>query len=374
MISRILAALALLSFSGLLIDSVSGQDEQKPLQLSATLVQTPAVVTDQRGQFVSDLSKSDFVISEDGKRQAVETFAAVKQPFNAVLVIDTSNSAADRLKAIQDHAVLFLRQIRPEDRAMVVSFDNEVKQLTDFTSDRAEMEAAIRGAESGFGKLLYEAVALALDKLRDVEGRRAIILFSDVVDMRSIEASAESVIRLADEIGAVIYVVQFQTRWWIEAAARKQKAEEKKNLPFFVDGRIPLPPDLGGPDANPPGFPRSRAPKIEVSGGPQIILGEGAGGGRTDPITETLDQLYGEADKFAEGISRSTGGQVFRVENVTDIRSAFAAIAEELRNQYLLGYYARSDRRDGKYHKIKVEVVKKGLVVRARTGYRNPGP
>ena len=45
------------------------------------------------------------------------------------------------------------------------------------------------GTESGFGKLLYEAVARALDQLKEVEGRRAVILFSDGVDMRSIEAT-----------------------------------------------------------------------------------------------------------------------------------------------------------------------------------------
>src|SRR2546423_13103145 len=110
----------------------------------------------------------------------------------------------------------------------------------------------------------------ALDKLRDVEGRRAVILFSDGVDMKSIEATAEKTLQLADEVGAVIYVVHFDTRWWMEAEARKQEAERpKKQLPFDVDGRIPLPPEYGGPGLSndKPENPSSEKPPIENSGG-----------------------------------------------------------------------------------------------------------
>ena len=54
-----------------------------------------------------------------------------------------------------------------------------------------------------------------------------------------------------------------------------------------------------------------------------------------------------------------------------DTRAAFSAIAEELRNQYLIGYYSTSNKRDGKYHKIKLELARKGVEVRARPGYRS---
>jgi len=202
------------------VGNTSSQDSQKskgdePIRLNASLVQVPAIVTDRSGKFVTDLSRSDFSISEDGKRQDISIFATVKQPFSAVLVLDTSNSTEDRLKVIQNAAVSFTAQLRPGDRMMVISFDNEVRQLTDFTDDRVELERAIRGTESGFGKLLYEAMARALETLKDVEGRRAVILFSDGVDMRSIEATAEGTTRQAEEIGAVIYVARFDTRWWI---------------------------------------------------------------------------------------------------------------------------------------------------------------
>lgn len=355
---------------------------EEPIRLSASLVQVPAVVTDRRGKFVSDLSLNDFTVSEDGKRQDISFFAAVRQPFNAVLVLDTSNSAQDRLKVIQSAAADFTRQLRPGDRMMAISFDHEVRQLTDFSQDRLELENAIRKTESGFGKLLYEAVARALEQLRSVEGRRAVVLFSDGVDMRSIEASSDGTTRMAEEAGAVIYVVRFDTRWWIEADARRQETEHPKSkTPFNIDGRIPLPPDYGGPDPLPTGIPKPNGPRIEIGERPKppVVYDQDVTGTRTqrlpsadlpDQITSTLDKLYGEADSYLQAITTRTGGRVYLADTFEDTRAAFSAIAEELRNQYLIGYYSTNNKRDGKYHKIKLESARKGVEVRARPGYR----
>lgn len=349
------------------------REDDQAVKLNATLVQVPAVVTERDGRFIADLAQKDFTIFEDGKRQEVSLFATVKQPFNAVLVLDTSNSAQDRLDVIKDMALAFAREIRPEDRLMIITFDNEIRQRTDFTSDYKEIESAVRSAESGFGKLLYEAVTRALDELKSVEGRRAVIIFSDGVDMKSIDATADSTIGKAEEVGAVIYGVRFNTRWWIEAEARKQKAEQKESSVLFdIDGRIPLPPDFGGPDPS-----GGRRPRIEVGSGrgPQVTVIDG-GTNRSsqmtppDEITKNLDKVYEEADKSLNTLASRTGGRVFAAETFDTTRSAFASIAEELRNQYLIGYYPAAERADNKFRKIKVEVSRKGAQVRARQGYR----
>ena len=354
----------------------------EPVRLSTSLVQVPAVVTDRSGKFVPDLSQNDFTVSEDGKRQEIAFFASLKQPFNAVLVLDTSNSAADRLEVIQNAAVDFTKQLRPGDRMMAISFDNEVRQLTDFSQDQQELAVAIKGTESGFGKLLYESIAKALEQLKNVEGRRAVVLFSDGVDMRSIEASSEGTTKMAEEIGAVIYVVRFDTRWWIEAAARRQEAEHPKSkTPFDIDGRIPLPPDFGGPDPLPTGIPKPSAPRIEIGPRPKppVVYDPDGTGARTqrlpageppDQITTALDKLYGEADTYLQTITTRTGGRVYLADTFDGTRAAFTAIAEELRNQYVIGYYSTSNKRDGKYHKIKLELARKGVEVRSRPGYR----
>jgi VWFA-related protein len=350
-------------------------DDQEAVKLNATLIQIPAVVLDRAGRFIADLGQTDFQVFEDGKRQEVSFFSAIKQPFNAVLVLDTSNSAEDRLRAIQQTATGFTKELTAEDQMMVISFDNEVRQLTDFTSDQQELEAAIKGTESGYGKLLYEAIGKSLNQLKEKAGRRAVILFSDGVDMKSIEATLESNLKLAEEVGAVIYVVHFDTRWWIEADARKhQKKNPEKELPFDVDIRIPLPPEYGGPDLRPKGLPRI---EIGQRPSPPIVYQDGFGNkgrlehkGPDDAITTQLDKLYTEADEYMKTPTSRTGGAVFEAGSFEATRSAFAAINDELRNQYVVGYYPKTEKRDGKFHKIKVEVARKDVQIRARTGYR----
>ncbi len=352
------------------------RSDDEPIKLNTTLVQIPATVSQRDGRFITDLAQKDFAVFEDGKRQQIELFTTVKQPFTVVLVLDTSNSARDRLEVIQRMALAFAREVRPEDRLMVISFDNEIRRLTDFTADYQEIETAINQTESGFGKLLYEAVSDALDQLKTVEGRRAVILFSDGVDMKSIEADAASTLQKAEEIGAVIYAVKFETRWWQEAEARKQKAQERQsNLPFEVDGRIPLPPEFGGPGTDPQGKPKVRI-EIGAPRPPDVTIIDGTTRRSTqlsvpDDLTRYLDKLYGEANASLQSLTSRTGGRVFVAETFDTTRSAFAAIAEELRNQYLLGYYSAGAGQDGKYHKLKVEVARKDAQVRARQGYRN---
>jgi VWFA-related protein len=343
--------------------------KEEQLSLSTTLVQVPTVVTERGGKFVSDLTQADFTLLEDGKRQDIGLFEAVKQPFSVVLVIDTSNSAEDRLKAMQDSALEFVRQLGPDDRAMLITFDNEIHELTEFTSDHLELESAIKAAEAGFGKLLYEAVNRALEKLREVEGRRAVILFTDGVDLDSIEASAESTGKLAEQAGAAIYTVKFETRWWIESQALKQIDEmnRRPNRPYGAEGRIPLP--SGGP--SPAGMPNPGSPKvrIETSGGASISIKEEKP--TAESTRDNLDKMYGKADAYLTGLSDHTGGRLFSSQTLNDTRAAFASIADELRNQYLIGYYTAAKRADGKYHKIKVEVARKGLSVRSRQGFRS---
>src|ERR1700742_452585 len=112
-------------FLAILITSATAQTPQKsdddaPIRLNSTLVQVPTVVTNQAGKFVTDLTKTDFTVLEDGKRQEVAMFTAIKQPFNAVLVLDTSNSAQERLRAIQNTAATFTTQLGTDDRMMVI--------------------------------------------------------------------------------------------------------------------------------------------------------------------------------------------------------------------------------------------------------------
>ncbi len=85
-----------------------------------------------------------------------------------------------------------------------------------------------------------------------------------------------------------------------------------------------------------------------------------------------LDQLYLKADSYLLELANKSGGRLLRADTLGSLPDAFAKIAAELRTQYAIGYYPTNKMRDGQYRKIKVTATRKGVVLRARPGYRAP--
>ncbi len=142
----------------------------------------------------------------------VAYFASIEKPFTLALVLDTSASTRFRLDEIQDAAIAFVNQLRPDDRVMVVSFDEEVRVLAEATSNRNVLRDAIRRTRTGGNTKLYDAVDLVINqRLNREQGRKAVILFTDGVDTASRHASYESNLRDAEELDALIYPVQYDT-------------------------------------------------------------------------------------------------------------------------------------------------------------------
>ena len=79
---------------------------------------------------------------------------------------------------------------------------------------------------------------------------------------------------------------------------------------------------------------------------------------------------YLTADSYLKEIADRSGGQLYRADTVGSLPQAFAAIAAELRTQYLLGYYPNNKAHVGSYRKIQVKTLRKDIAVRARPGYR----
>jgi VWFA-related protein len=91
---------------------------------------------------------------------------------------------------------------------------------------------------------------------------------------------------------------------------------------------------------------------------------------RNDTISGMLDNLYLMADSYLKDLADRSGGALYRADTVASLPQAFAAIAAELRTQYLLGYYPKNKNEDGAYRKIQVKTTRKEIAVRARPGYR----
>src|SRR3989442_5112561 len=182
------------------------------VRVDTTLVSIPVSVMDRDGKYIPNLNKQDFRIWEDGVEQQVAYFASVEKPFTVALLIDTSVSTQEKLRDIQDAAMTFVQQLRADDRVMVVSFDDKIRVLAQPTNDRYVVRGAIEQVRPGSGTRLYDAVDQIINQyLNRVEGRKAMVLFTDGVDTTSKHASYESTVREAEELDALIYPVEFDT-------------------------------------------------------------------------------------------------------------------------------------------------------------------
>lgn len=162
----------------------------RALKLSYSLEVRRVVLTlsvvDDNGKPVLGLQKDQFAVSEDGERQEIIHFAVEERPLRIGLVLDTSGSMRERLPQVQMAANTFLDVLRPEDRAMVVDFDDQVLLLQGLTDNREHLRSALMSTFARGGTAMYDAVHAALRRLAPADERKAIVLLSDGGDTASV--------------------------------------------------------------------------------------------------------------------------------------------------------------------------------------------
>ena len=317
------------------------EEDDEVIRVETNLVTFPVSVLDRDGRFITGLQKEDFQIFENGVEQKIEDFATVQQPFTVILMIDVSPSTAFQINEIQDAAIAFVDQLRNEDKVMVIAFDERVRVLSQVTNNRAVLRNAIRKAEFGDGTSLYEAVDYAISReLRKIEGRKAVVLFTDGVDTTSRRANYQSTVRATEEIDALFYPIRYDTLNDMNGGyGGGTNYPPRRRSSGNILGDI-----LGG---------------ILNGGNVQIGGGSPSGGGsRSD---------YETGKRYLEELARNSGGRKFEANN--DLSAAFSGIAEELRRQYSLGYYPEIIGQKGERKQIRVRVKRQNLVVRAKNSY-----
>jgi VWFA-related protein len=289
------------------------------VKVETNLITIPVSVFDRSGLYIPNLRQTDFKIFEDGAEQEIAYFGTSEKPFTVILLIDTSPSTAYKIEEIQSAATAFVNQLKAQDNVMVIEFDANVHVLTEATADRQKIYKAIKRADFGDGTALYDAVDFSLRKrLSKVEGRKAIVLFTDGVDTASYKNDFDSTIGDAEESDSLIFPIYYNT---------------------FFDNR---------------GGISSTLPNLG-----SILSGRG-----------NTSAEYAVGRKYLEELSAATGGRVFRPEATPGgLTAAFEGIAEELRRQYNIGYYPKSESVVGQRKQIKVRLNRPNLVVRARDSY-----
>ncbi|MBP7415526.1 MAG: VWA domain-containing protein, partial [Pyrinomonadaceae bacterium] len=335
------------------------------IRVDTQLVDVPIAVSSANGMPLRGLTKSNFIIFEDGKRQETVDFSTTAAPFEVALLLDTSSSARNDLLLIQRAAQSFIANLRPGDRVAVIAFNTGRDSTRAFavseilmglTSDRSMLGAAIDNIKTSNGTPYYDSLIQVVEKVfRDkpkdeFRGRRALVALTDGVDSSSVEGFPTAREELG-QIGIISFFIKVDTREYFES-----------NL--LGDCRL----STNFSQAQIRRYYKSFSPKSNMEKAVDFC-----GLGEFERLAISK-KLYEIADAEMNELARNSGGKVFPVADLSEARSAFKRVADEIGTKYTLGYYPSNEKRDGTYRKIKVEVtgLPKGTTVRSREGYTAP--
>ncbi len=293
-----------------------------------------------KGHGIPNLRKQDFLVYEDGNLQQVDQLLARDAPFSSLLLIDNSGSTRSLLALMKQAAIEFTRQLNPNDKVAIATFNSLVELVQDFTDDRALASRAIGSISSIGGTALYDALMTCIDTyMRGITERSAIVVFTDGVDNQLEGQNTEGsrtpfsqLYRRIQEIDPIIYTIFLDTE--LEASAGRARS---------VPG---LDPGIGWPFPR----PRSRPAPAQTRSSDRKIHDKGR------------DQLATIADQ--------TGGRMYPLTRAEQLAWVYNEIAEDLRIQYLLAYTPSGHARDGMWHDVQVRVKDRpDVAVRTRKGY-----
>lgn len=298
------------------------------ISVSVPVVTLDVVVTDNDGNYLTGLKKENFRITEEGSRQTITGFANTDAPITVVLLLEYSQLGGGAfLYNATSWAEVFLRQLQPEDWVALSTFSMQPKVEVDFTHRWAEVKGALGAmVQPNFRESnLFDALMDTIERLKNVPGKKSILLFASGLDTFS-SANLDEALAGARESDVAIY---------------------------------------------------------SVGVGEQLFLSLEMGGGLSG-----LGRLaYLQAQSQLRTFSEITGGRAWFPRFQGEIASIMSDIAGRLRNQYSLAYTPAKTKLDGKYHKIKVELIapdggpltvldqngkKRKFLVYTRQGYQMP--
>ena len=340
-------------------------EKEEIIRVDTQLVDVPVAVVSANGMPVRGLKASNFVVSEDGKKQEIIDFSTTTEPFEVALLLDTSGSTRSDLRLIQSAAQYFIASLRPGDRVAIVAYNTERKDnqafavnevVSPLTSDRIRLRTAIDNIRTSNGTPYYDSLLQVVEKVfrdppkEEFRGRRALVALTDGVD----STSASDFFEVKDalgEAGIISFFIQVDTREFFEESLLGDCQVATR----FSSAQI-----------------RRYYRSIKARGNTEKAVNFcQLGDFERLAISK---KLYEIADAEMNDLANISGGKVFPVGDFTEARNAFKSVADEIGTKYSLGYYSSNDKRDGTYRKIKIELkgLPAGSKVRTREGYTAP--
>ncbi len=273
-------------------------DDDKPIKVDTLLLTTPLVVRDAKGHYVAGLKKENFSIFQNQRQQNIEFFLGEESPMNVAILLDTSASTKEVLDKIQTAARDFIKVLRPEDKAVIVGFDNRTLFLSDLTSDKKQLLKAIREVRIAYedGSDMNAAVLEIIERhFAALKGRKAIISLTDGLVIRRDVSTQQTLDKLLDA-DTVFYPVVFRTKEFSAAWSNDKKPLSMEMLEYLADG---------------------------------------------------------------------TSGRFYE-KDAAKLKEAFESIAEEMKKQYLIGFYPANTGMAKSLRNIDIKVDQKDLTVETR--------
>jgi Ca-activated chloride channel family protein len=323
-----------LAFAALLClaPAAAAQDQDDTVRVESNLVILNVGVADRKGKAVTDLSRGDFTVYEDGVKQSVVSFEPAASPFSLVLLLDMSGSTLNFRPTLKQSALRFIDALGPEDRVEVVSFNDKVRTLQGFTADRGKIAFAIETLANGKGNTnLYTALRYSLERLsKEGKRRKAVVVLTDGLDTEMGKLDRGASAKAAT----------------IEEAAASIKPEQAEAIRAVLDAA-----DRQGVTIYPLALP---------SGDPAKLL----------PLTPQQSAVYTAARARMQTLADRTGGRLHEIRRLEDMGRLYAEVAADMRTLYSIAYQSsNAGPRDGRWRAINVEVTRADTIARSRPGY-----
>jgi VWFA-related protein len=261
------------------------------LSTTTNLVNVDVMVVDKDGNPIPSLKRDNFKLYDDGVPQTVTNFGTEQAPMTTCMLIEFSNKWWPFLYLALEYSYNYLQFIQPKDWTAVVSFDLKPQILTDFTQDRSQVRGALDTLRiPGFSETnLYDALAFTLDRMKDIKGRKAILVVCSGFDTFS-KLTYDEILRIVRSSDTAVYPV---------------------SILEFITVR--------------------------------------------SPRGDTINSL--QARNALQTIAKYTGGQAYFPRFEGELPGIFEQINGQLRTQYGLGFVPTNPARDGKFHKLRVDLV-----------------
>ncbi|MFI5177576.1 MAG: VWA domain-containing protein [Vicinamibacterales bacterium] len=326
---------------------LEAQDPQQPVFRSRLeTVAVPVTVFDPEGDLVSELTRDDFTVLDNGKPQDITTFSSGLQPIRAVALVDISASMMPVIDTALSAAEQFVDRLRPDDKAKVGVFSIRTWMSPEFTADRDALDAWLHH-DLPFNNptKLLDAVNEAVTDLASEVGRRVVMVFTDGCDTAS-ETSWSTLLNRIRAEDVMVYAVMFHPHLQV-------KPPEQHTIGFGSAARA-RPGAMSGPLP-----PCTLHHWLELS--------------NASPPKDFLkvdDPRWVRGPALVDQLASETGGGRVMLTPAAETNGLFTSIVNELHYLYLLGFTPQ--KLDGKVHEITVKLKDPKLVVRARQHYLAP--